>query len=75
MQNKEGLTYNPIPSIIPRDLFMNVLSSEELIFAIEKYLNPTLIQKERQKHLGKWVRENYFEPITIEGVNKLLLAD
>ena len=51
---------------------MNVLSSEDLIFAIEKYLNLTLIQKERQRHSGKWVRENYFEKNTAKGVNNLL---
>jgi len=72
IQNKEGLTYNPIPSAIPEQLYMSVSSAEQLIFAIEKYINRTPIQKEQQWNSGKWVRENYFEPVTQEGVNKLL---
>jgi hypothetical protein len=74
IQNKEGLTYNPIPSIIPSHLYMNTLSSKELKFAIEKYLNLTPKEKENQRESSIWVRDNYFEPITIQGINKLLMV-
>lgn len=72
VQNEEGLTYNPIPSSIPPHLYISVSSGEQLIFALQKYIQRTDSQKEEQWKQGKWVRENYFEKVTPQGVNTLL---
>lgn len=72
IHNNEGLTYDPIPVSIPDQLYMNVISAEELAFAIDFYINSSSNKKEEQRSQGKWVKENYFEPLTGEGINKLI---
>ena len=72
IHNEEGLTHNPMPESIPEHLYMNVRSAEQLIFALNFYINSPSYKMEDQRSYGKWVRENYFELVTPEGVNKLL---
>ena len=72
IQNSEGLTHNPIPDCIPEDLYMNVMSPDQLIFALNYYINSSAETKDKQRSSGNWIRENYFEPVTKEGINLLL---
>lgn len=73
VQNDEGLTHNPFPEKIPKHLYINVRSVGELYEAINYYINMPENMIEKQNSDGKWVRKNYFEPITIEGINNLLM--
>lgn len=72
IQNREGLTYDPIPTSIPKQLYESVYSDEHLIFALQKYINRNSCEKEQQWKDGKWVRENYFEKVTTEGILQLI---
>jgi hypothetical protein len=70
--NDQGLSFDPIPESIPKHLYRNIISKEQLTSSIEFYVNSSLDKKNDQKSYGNWVKENYFEPITTDGINKLL---
>ena len=51
---------------------LNLDSSDEIIDLIQKYSNISDEQLQDYKELGKQVRENYFEPVTKEGVQEFM---
>jgi hypothetical protein len=72
IQNREGLTYTPVPDSMPKEVYKAVDSVEALIFAINSYINADGNMKNEQIKIAKRVRKDYFEPLTQEGVNCLL---
>ena len=72
---QQGLTYNPIPENILKDIWEFCYTSDELSVAIEKFLNVSHEQKCTWKKIGNWVRDQYFEPVTKEGVRNFLKLD
>lgn len=74
VQNDEGLAHNPFPAKIPSHLYSNIRTADELSKALNCYIKMTDNEVEKQISDAKWVRENYFEPISVEGVHNLLYA-
>lgn len=74
VQNDEGLAHNPFPAKIPIHLYSNIRTADELSKALNCYIKMTDNEVEKQISDAKWVRENYFEPISVEGVHNLLYA-
>jgi len=72
MENQEGLTFDPIPDRIPKELYRKIRTEEQLIAAIDYYFNFNSEDLEQQKIRSKKVREDYFEPITKDGVNRFM---
>jgi hypothetical protein len=72
VENSEGLTYSPVPDSMPKEVYKAVDSVEDLIFAVNSYINADPDMKNKQVEIAKQVRENYFEPLTCEGINRLL---
>lgn len=75
IENAHGLTYNPVPSSIPNELYKICSSPEQLISTINYYLNRSLEDMTKQKEASSRIRADYFEPVTEEGVAQFLNLD
>lgn len=72
VENMNGLSYNSIPEEIPQDLWRSCRTSYDIKSAIEFYRNRSDGELNRHKEIGLKIREEYFEPVTREGVLKFL---
>lgn len=75
IENMHGLTYNPISNSIPRELYTICSSPEQLISAFNTYMNMSSEDVKNQKAAGSRIRADYFEPVTEEGVARLMNMD
>ena len=72
IQNSSGLTYDPVPSAIPSELFKKCNTSEDISVALNSFLMLNKEQLTKNMHLGRQIRNNYFERVTEEGINRFL---
>ena len=70
--NRHGLTHNPIPETITQDIWRLCYTHEEIVDAIQFYKNHSLGKIKEHEEIGKRIREEYFEPVTREGVRRFL---
>ena len=70
--SKSGLTHNPIPSDIERNLWQLCYSVDELSNAIDFYMNRDEETLDQHEMIGEKVRREYFEPVTRDAVRKFL---
>jgi len=70
--SRHGLIHNPIPETITDDIWKLCYNLEEIKKAIQFYKsrNPEKIKKHEEA--GRRIREEYFEPVTREGVRSFL---
>ena len=73
--SQSGLTQNPIPKNVNKDIWMICYTPEELSDAINHFLNISNEEKDNLKKIGEKIRAMYFEPVTREGVRKFLKID
>jgi hypothetical protein len=72
IENYEGLTYDPIPKDTPSHLYARAHTKEQLADGIKHFATLPPEGLERLKVDGDKIREEYFEPITKEGVERLM---
>ena len=72
MNNQNGLTYDSIPNRISNKMYRKVNSQMQLTQAIEKFVSLTFANKQQLKLESKKVRDEYFEPITQDGINRFM---
>ncbi len=72
MENEGGLTYDPVPNAIPKDLYRKTRTYAQLIDAMKYYVNVTSETLRQQKIYGLKIREDYFEPITKDGIERFM---
>ena len=72
MENEEGLTYDSIPRRVSEKLYRKVRTQDHLIQALKYFINLTPENMKQQQEDCEKVREDYFEPMTQEGVNRFL---
>ncbi len=70
--NNSGLTHNPIPETITSDIWRLCYSSQEIAEAIQFYQTRSSEKIKEHEELGTRIREEYFEPVTREGVREFL---
>ena len=70
--NRHGLSHNPIPETITEDIWRMCYSSEEIAEAVRFYQQRTPEKIKEHEEVGKKIREEYFEPVTREGVRRFL---
>lgn len=70
--NRHGLTHNPISETITEDIWRMCYSLEEIKRAIQFYQNRSPEKIKEHEEIGKRIREEYFEPVTREGVRRFL---
>ena len=72
MENEEGLTYDPIPNRVSEKLYRKVRTQDHLIQALKYFIKLTPENMKQQQIDCEMVREDYFEPMTKEGVDRFL---
>ena len=70
--NNSGLTHNPILETITGDIWDLCYSLEEIKRAIQFYQSRSSEKIKEHEEIGKRIREEYFEPVTREGVREFL---
>ena len=70
--NSFGLTHNPIPETINSDIWKLCYDSEEIKRAIRFYQRRSPEKVKEHENAGRAIREEYFEPVTVEGVRSFL---
>ena len=72
IENEEGLTFDPILTMIPEAIFRKVRTIEQLENALQHFIYAIPEQLAEQKLIGKQVRIDYFEPLSDEGMQRFL---
>ncbi len=70
--NSQGLTHNPIPKNITEDIWRLCYTHEEIVDAIQFYKSHSPERVEEYAEVGRKIRQEYFEPVTREGVREFL---
>jgi hypothetical protein len=70
--NSNGLTQNPIPETITEDIWRLCYNQHEVKDAIQFYQARSPEKIKEHEEAGKRIREEYFEPVTREGVREFL---
>ena len=70
--NSHGLTYNPVPETITSDIWRLCYSPQEIADAIQFYQTRSPEKVKEHEEVGRRIREEYFEPVTREGVRRFL---
>jgi len=73
--NETGLTFDPLPASIPSIMFKRVRTSADLMNAVTHFSTlPEEVIDEQRAHSAN-IRLEYFEPITPDGVSRLMDVD
>tara|TARA_B100000315_G_scaffold88777_1_gene81551 strand:+ start:515 stop:1012 length:498 start_codon:yes stop_codon:yes gene_type:complete len=75
VENLRGLSYNPIPEEVPQDLWRPCRTPNDIENEVEYYQNRSDEEINKHKEIGLKIREDYFEPVTKEGVRNFLMLD
>ncbi len=70
--SQSGLTQNPIPENVNKDIWRICYTPEELSDVISHFLNISNKERDIMKKIGEEIRAKYFEPVTRESVRKFL---
>jgi len=70
--SQSGLTQNPIPEDVNKDIWRICYTPEELSNAISHFLNISNEERDNFKKTGEEIRAMYFEPVTRGSVRKFL---
>jgi len=70
--DRNGIIENPIPEAITSDMWRLCYSPEEVADAIQFYEKRSPEKIREHEEVGKRIREEYFEPVTREGVRRFL---
>jgi len=73
--NRRGLTLNPIPDGVARELWALCYNAEQVAAALRAFAHRDEAALERHSALARAVRERYFTPVTRDGVTALLMLD
>lgn len=73
--NPHGLTHNPIPESIKEDIWRLCRTPDEFAEAMSFYRERDRIAVARHESIGRRIREEFFEPVTEDGVRKFLGLD
>ena len=75
VETMRGLPYDPIPESVPEELWRSCRSPEEIAEAINAFRNRSPGEMRRHQELSASIKNNYFEPVTKEGVYRFLNLD
>jgi len=70
--SQSGLTQNPIPEDVNKDIWRICYTPKELTDAISHFINISNKERDDLGKIGEEIRAMYFEPVTREGVRKFL---
>ena len=72
IESTSGLSYNSIPKEVPKDLWRQCRTSQQVFEEIQYFKNLSPKETRKRQELNSQVRKKYFEPVTKESVYKFL---
>lgn len=72
IENTSGLTYDPIPSNIDKNLYRKTRTEKSLTDSLIHFLSLNEDDIKHQRKLGLKLRRDYFEPVTKQGIFRFL---
>lgn len=72
LERPHGLQFNPIPEEIPQDIWKRCYTGQDLLNAIEYFQQRSEDDINNHREMGRDLRDDYFEPVTKQGVLKFL---
>jgi hypothetical protein len=72
VEKLSGLSYNPIPDSVPKELWRNCRSPKEISEAVHQFKNRSTEDVTEHRELSANIKKDYFEPVTKESVYKFL---
>ena len=72
VETMSGLTYDPIPESVPKELWPSCRSPKEIFEAINTFRNRTPEEVIKHRELSVKIKNDYFEPVTKESVYRFL---
>jgi hypothetical protein len=70
--NTDGLSYNPLPDSIPSKICTNAKTTEEIASDLKLFLYRDILMFKELNKIGKKIRNDFFEPITQQGIDRFL---
>jgi glycosyltransferase involved in cell wall biosynthesis len=70
--DRNGIIENPIPETITEDIWQLCYNPEEIAEAVRFYKNRSPEKIKEYEKVGRRIREEYFEPVTREGIRRFL---
>ena len=75
VETLSGLAFDPIPDSVSGELWRTCRSPDEISAAINYFMNRSPEEIIKHQKLSEQIKNNYFEPVTKEGVRKFLMLD
>ena len=72
LSDNNGIVQNPIPHNISTKIWKLCFTVEETQKAIDDFLEENLLHSTNFTKIGKEIRENYFEPLTVDSAKRFL---
>jgi hypothetical protein len=70
-----GINENPIPADVPKDMWRLCTTVDELIEGIQFFQRRSSTAAAEYGEMSRQIREEYFEPVTGEGIRRFLQID
>jgi len=70
--DSNGIIENPIPEGIPAVMWRVCSTEDELISAVRFFQGQCATAFEKYAEIGRQIKEDYFEPVTVEGCRRFL---
>jgi hypothetical protein len=72
MSSSVGLSYNPLPDSVPSKIYCSAKTIDDIVYALKLFLNRNVSMSKELNVVGKKIRNDFFEPITQQGMNQFL---
>jgi len=73
--DRNGVIQNPIPQSVPEDFWKICYTKTDIISAINYFIDELENNALKYNDIGSYIKKNYFEPVSREGVRRLLLLN
>jgi glycosyltransferase involved in cell wall biosynthesis len=72
MESSYGLNHSLIPESIPKSLYQKTKTTRQLGDALKNFIHLPLEIREKHRLMSKQIREDYFEPVSQKGFDRLM---
>jgi hypothetical protein len=70
--NTSGLSYSPLPRGLSSKIYCNAETTDDIVSALKLFLNRDALMFKELNKIGKKIRNDFFEPITQQGIDRFL---
>lgn len=75
MENNYGLTFDPVPKTVSETIVKRSRTEEQLVRAMLDFISDAPKARESYRRQGKQIRSDYFEPVSLDGINRFFKVE